>query len=320
MIQLAAKFAPAADEVWRLQNDDDPECRWFRNAVRGKPDAIRGSMQGTYVLTASGRSLGRLNSNNADAVIAMLERSLTAWHELSPVVRGQATDVAFAPVHRWEQSYPEAGLVIERFARDRGDDPAATPKRPVNRDAVWFSSEEARGLLPNDMSVGSTSAVPDAFIQRLARLVLVDNVRGQTLPFTPAEVAGSSLRTEVIKRHGTRIELRLTGATRAVAKGPWLGGDTYWRPKREWPRRITTRIFGTATYDTETLRFMAFELVALGERKGRTTFNGRSREDAKVSYKIGFLLRLAPAHWRVAPTFINVYDTDWVVHPPITAK
>jgi len=35
VIAASASFAPAADEVWRLQRDDDPECRWFRAAARG---------------------------------------------------------------------------------------------------------------------------------------------------------------------------------------------------------------------------------------------------------------------------------------------
>ena len=59
----------------------------------------------------------------------------------------------------------------------------------------------------------------------------------------------------------------------------------------------------------------AFELVALGTRRGRTAFNGRAREEAASMHRIGFALRLAPAEFRVAPTFVNVYDADWVTHP-----
>ena len=76
VLAACASFVPAADEVWRLQRDDDPECRWFREAVRGSSDAVAGSMQGTYVITAAGDLLGRINSSSPDRVLAMLELSL----------------------------------------------------------------------------------------------------------------------------------------------------------------------------------------------------------------------------------------------------
>ena len=99
---MTKNFAAAADEVWRLQNDDDPECRWFRTAVRGKPDAVSGSMQGTYVLTPRGQLLGRLNSNNPTQVLAMMKRALTAWGELSDDARSAPEGNRLSSVHRWD--------------------------------------------------------------------------------------------------------------------------------------------------------------------------------------------------------------------------
>lgn len=64
LIEVAARFVPAADEVWRLQRDDDPECRSFRIAVTGKIEPSRGSMQGIYVFSPAGHLLGRRNSND----------------------------------------------------------------------------------------------------------------------------------------------------------------------------------------------------------------------------------------------------------------
>ena len=54
VLEACASFVPAADEVWRLQRDDDPECRWFREAVRGSSDQVAGSMQGTDGLSKAG--------------------------------------------------------------------------------------------------------------------------------------------------------------------------------------------------------------------------------------------------------------------------
>jgi hypothetical protein len=233
---MTSKFACAADEVWRLQRDDDPECRWFRTAVRGKPDAIGGSMQGTYVITPRGRLLGRINSANPDAVAKVLTKALASWQAMSDAERSGAIDFAPKPTHRWEDSHPTEGLVLERFARDLADSPSEPARAPVNRDAVWFSAEEAKGWLP-ELRVGAATNVTPRLIERLARFALVDNVRGQTLPFARAELQGCGLRTKVTAVRDSEIDIEITGHCKAAAKGPWLDIDNYWKPKREFPRQ-----------------------------------------------------------------------------------
>ena len=101
----------------------------------------------------------------------------------------------------------------------------------------------------------------------------------------------------------------------AVAVGPWLGGDNYWKPKREWPHSIRTALYGEARFDLERGEFVAFDMVAVGLRRGRTVMNGRGREKTREPRPIGFVFGLAPKTLRVAPTFINVYNADWVQHP-----
>ena len=75
------------------------------------------------------------------------------------------------------------------------------------------------------------------------------------------------------------------------------------------------QLAGQATWDPNAKAFSRFEIVALGTRVGRTTFNGRARSQNDTPQGLGFAITLAPAKLRVAPTFINVYDADWVVHP-----
>lgn len=314
VIKLTAKFAPAADEVWRLQRDDDPECTWFRTAVRGKPDAINGTMQGTYVLTATGKLLARVNSANADHVLKVLHKALKAWDELPASERKADQGAAPRAIHRWEDSYPENGLVLERFARDIGDNPSDQPIAPINRDPIWFSDKEALGWLPEAI-VGASTDVATICVERLARVAFVDNVRGQTLPFVHSELQDCAIRSEVLAIRGTLIDIQMQGSTSAIADGPWRGEENYWKTNREWPRRLSTRLFGKATFDRDSGRFTAFELVATGNRQGRTTFNGRHRETKDSSHAIGFLLRLAAPSYRIAPTFINVYDAPWVKMP-----
>ncbi|MCK5941824.1 MAG: hypothetical protein KAI24_07660, partial [Planctomycetes bacterium] len=163
-------------------------------------------------------------------------------------------------------------------------------------------------------TVGASRKVAPELVERLARFALVDNVRGQTLPFATAAVAVAQLRSEVIGADGARVTLRLTGRTAAATDGSEPGED-YWRSDRAWPRSVRTELLGEAVWDREQRRFVRFELVALGERTGRTTFNGRSREPQDTPRAIGFLLRLAPEGYRVAPTFVNLYGVSWIAMP-----
>ena len=314
VIAASKRFVPAADEVWRLQRDDDPECRWFRTAVRGKANAVRGSMQGTYVLTTGGELLGRINSRDPVRVLKMLEQAHARWQQLSGEQRAAPAPETAAPTHRWEDSYPADGLVLERFARDIGASPDDEPRQPVNRDAVWFSKEELAGFVPEAHEVGAGRDVAPRLVERLARFALVDNVRGQTLPFAKSTVKGSRLRAEVVAVDGDVATLRFTGSTRAETDGTQPGED-YWQPKRVWPRSLRTRIAGQARWNARQARFTSFELVAIGTRVGRTTFNGRAREEAGKEHRIGFLLRKAPRSYRVAPTFVNLYGARWIKMP-----
>ena len=311
ILALTSKFTCAADEVWRLQRDNDPECRWFRMAVRGDNKPVAGSMQGTYVITPQGRLLGRINSANPDHVLKVLSNALNKWDAMDDTERRQTATDAPEPTNRWENSYPASGLVLERFARDIGESPDNPQRAPVNRDSVWFSKQELHGWLP-EAKIGAEADVKQGLIERLARFAFVDNVRGQTLPYAQAELISYEMCSKVLAIRGPLIDIQITGHTRTEAKGRWLDGDNYWKPKQEFARRLNCQVSGKATFDRHANRFTSFELVAIGERQGRTTFNGRANEEPGSKHQIGFLLRIADVRYRVAPTFINMYDVQWV--------
>ncbi len=287
-------------------------------ANKGHYGGGQGTRQGIYVCSSSGDFLSSINSLNPDAVITTLETALRKWRQLPETVRRRGSTANPMPADRWETSYPDHGLVLVSVNRDlvaEQRDLRRTGDR-WNRDHVWFSAEDARSWLPADPTLRTVHRLPDSLVRRLARFHFVDNVRGQTLPFSVEEVRGSEILTEVLERQGRRVRLRISGTTTAVAEGPWLMGDNDWKPPREYPRSTTTDLLGHATYDLGRAAFTEFELVAVGRWRGHTQNNARSRGPREGT--VGFVFSLAedtPAE-RVAPAFIDLYDSDWIARPP----
>ena len=250
VIALAERFVPAADEVWRLQRGSDADCRFFQRSVNGGELVTdKGTRQGIWVFAPSGRLLASVSSNSADAVLAMLERGLAAWDELDEEQRRLAPDAELEPAFRWEHNRPEGGLVLERIARDlRG----AKERGRFNRDFAWFTAVEARAWLPDDPQPGAVHRVPAKLAARLARFHLVDNARGQTLPFAAEEVRTAWIEATVVAREGETVELELHGETETAAEGPWLLGDNLWKPSQEHPRGMATTLAPAARRSTST--------------------------------------------------------------------
>ena len=314
MIELSRHFVCAADEVWRLQRGSEADCVLFQKMVNGGERITdRGSRQGTWIFSPGGRVLGRVNSRDVAKVRATLESALEAWEEVPPAERRLPADVELASAHRWESNHPADGLVLERVARELG--PEGLEGEPLpgwNRDFAWFTREEARAFVPRSPAPGAEIELP-LLARRLARFHLVDNARGQTLPYADPEIREAHITARVVRADGETIELVLEGRTSAVAEGPWLLGDNLWKPKQELARGIETELLGRAVFDRGREAFASFELVGVARRWGRTTMNGRGR-DASPG-RLAFHFTLASPSERIAPTFVALYDADWIVPP-----
>ena len=262
--------------------------------------------QGIYVCSPSGKFLASVNSNNPDRVLDMMRDGLAAWEKLPADEQRLAVESAIKPRHRWEDSFPSDGLVVNVISRDLPEkcDPSAPCEVKWNQDYVWYSKEEARRWLGDDPQQGEVHQLPEELVARLARFHFVDNVKGETPRFSRDGVKGSQITTEVIERTGPSVKLKIYGLTRGVAaKGWWQSANG-----------VVTRALGQATFDLDRGAFVDFEMVALGRRWGQTRFNGRRRDPE--SGPLGYVFRLAaPDAHRIAPTQIYDYDADWVVHP-----
>ena len=319
MVEASAAFVCAADEVWRLQRGSEPDCVFFQRAVnKGQRITDRGTRQGVYVMTAGGRLLARNNSHRAEAVLELLDRGLAAWAALTPEQRAplDADEVrALTTVHRWESSRPDDGLVLERIGRElSAESPGGAPLQRWNRDFAWFSRSELESLVPEQARAGDTLDLAPMAV-RLARFHLVDNVRGQTIPYAAEEVRRAELGADVVERRGSVLQLELRGHTDAHADGPWLMGPGMWKPNREVPHGLECVLAGSATFDLAAGRFTAFELIGVARRWGHTINNGRWRDPAPG--RLGFQLQLDATGLGLAPTFVSVYDADWIEPPAV---
>jgi hypothetical protein len=309
VIELCKQFVVATDEVWRLQTQKDPECVFFQEMSKhGHYGHIPGkTRQGIYVCSASGEFLGSINSNNAGHVLQMMQQSLARWDRLPAEKRQLESQNKIRHQHRWEDSYPENGLVLNMITRDLPE--SCDPDQPCevkwNQDFVWFSKSEARSWLPGQITLGATGQVPQKLVARLARVHIVDTVKGQTIPFENNELYDSKISTEIVSVTDNLVQIKITGQTNAASEKT---------NRRQTQRGITTRLLGNATYDLNQSKFTKFEFVALGARWGQTQFNFRNRDGTNNT--LGFVFRMVSENSpKVAPAFIYDYHAEWVKRP-----
>lgn len=321
VVELAKRFVPAADEVGFLQRKTSkgPEAEWFRGVAEqghyGGRSVPTDTRQGIYAAAPSGVLLASINHNDPRRVAAMLVKALAAWEALPRAKRLPASALAKAPVGRprWEALYPVDGLVLRVTTRDVGRETAAEDDwraKAWNLDFAWFRREEVLAFVPGDAKVGARAEVPAATARRLARLYLVDDVRGQTPAFEDRSIERATLSSEVVRVDRDRIELRLSGEARLVEKGTWPTGDV----RDPTPLKLQERGFdgpflGHATFDRATGRFVAFEMLVLGSRWGATQYNGRRDDLGPAPMGVSFSLAGDTAADRVAPA--SMWEYGW---------
>lgn len=315
---MAARFVAATDEVWRLQTGSSPECKLFQAiANQGHYRDPGGTRQGIYVCSPSGRLLASINSLDPREVGATMEAGLAVWAKLPEAERGPSPAIAAARDRRWEANAPKDGLILASVRRDLGLPPIpASPRSDRwNLDHAWFSKSEARQWLSAEPTLGSRHRIPDALTQRVVRFHLIDNVRGQCLPFAATDAIGSTLETEVTARESSTVVISITGHSRAESSDAWDMSTQVWKPEPQHRRGLTSRLLGRAAYDLNSGSFTRFELIALGERWGYSENNARGPDSAPSPIGFYFTLPAGDTAPAIPPAFIDVYNAEWLVPP-----
>ena len=276
-----------------------------------------GTRQGIYVCSPSGKLLSSVNSLNPEVVIETINKGLEEWKNLPTLDKKLPENFSPFTSHRWEDSYPKNGLILKGAKADLLSDPPNLSDRGDrwNMDHVWFSEQESYLWIPIIKNIGAIYECPKIIKDRLFRFHLVDNVRGQTLPFAPEEIKEANLKIELVDIKESNIELKIFGNSKAIAKGKWKLGENIWTPTHELDHSISTEILGNAIYDTKKKSFTKFELVIIGHWKGKTENNGRKFGPESGVLGIQYNLADKSPSNKIAPTFIDLYNAEWVQHP-----
>jgi hypothetical protein len=315
VLEQLQHFVPCADEVWRLQNLDEPDCKHFQSfcddlrRLNAHGDTV--TRQGTYCVTPSGVLLGSANTRDPAHMAELLRTSLEKWNAMPREERLLAFDPALVEIERAENRYPSDGLVLRVVSRDLPREPETREPNDWrthawNFDHAWFSREEVERLVPREFEVGGTFACEPALVRRLVRLHLVDNVRGQTMGYAERDVAAAELTATVAAIDGAGVTLTLNGR---ASQGDRRHDHDGSNPAGEPSRGVEVTLFGSAVFDTQTRRFTTFDVVAVGTRFGATRYN--ERHDDRAPTPIGFHLHLAVDHptTRIAPA--EFWEYGW---------
>ncbi len=178
---------------------------------------------------------------------------------------------------------------LPRDVDERKDD---WRKHAWNLDYAWFTVDEARSLVPEARTPGTTKQAPWDIVRRLARFHLRDFVRGEPFAWPEEAIRRAELEAEVVAVSGdgaTEVRLALRGAVRLEWENRWVRPED--GEERRYPSGYDCTLWGEATWDEGRGAFTAFELVAAGQRWGASQYN--NREDDLGPHPLGIAFTLS---------------------------
>jgi len=248
---LKSRFIPVAIDQAYQRRQKDTEGDFYRKiAGQGPRNNFKGTTQGLYLATASGKLLGYNNNRGGDRIRRMMKKALEGFEAPAAVVIKRSKVDA-----RYNPKPPEGGMVVRVQSKVLGGYEKTEDRwrkifqDTLSRDNLWVTKEEQDAL--------AAGRVPPALQKRIARYHLVDNTRGEPPMWKADEIrsiefslkdgrlSGSvhletasgergykvSLLGHVEKKNGkiTRFDL--------VALGDFWGEGTYTRgaPKGRFP-------------------------------------------------------------------------------------
>ena len=300
-------FVPVSTDDWYTRRRQDSEGEFFRKVADQSPrKGLNGATrQGIYVFTADGELLAFKN-NGGDAgdmkkVFALAKAKFDKLPEARRKPGGVTVPAAGKPDANYLRVLPEDGIVLkvhgrilqakaEAFVKGTCD---FTGGDQASRDYCWITADEKKSLIPPKAELGFCYDLPAKIALRLARFHLIDNTRGEPEFWKKEHVRTNKITLTVTAVQDDAIELRLDGDVK-LESGEKLG----YEPK----------LRGDLRYIPSKKAFDRFDIVALGDYRGHTTYTPGSRE-GRTPFGIAFgLADTTKAGERIAPQGLRDRD------------
>lgn len=281
---IQKNFVPVAIDVWYEQRRQDTVGEFFYNVVdqgrnKGKDRDL--TRQGLYCFTAEGVLLADGNNRVPEVLRGMFNAALTKFRSLPVANATRADSIAADP--RFDRPPPRGGLIVDVYGKILLEGAAMQEAVRINernaatsRDHLWITAAEVKALAPSQSKVGFKYPLPRSLALRIARYHLIDNIRGEPDLWNPAEVRALDVNLEVKGVAANEVALRLTGSVNLATNN---GGRTY-----------EANLRGGLVFDVKKQTFSRFDLVALGDATGDSTY---TRGAPKGKFPLAFAFTLA---------------------------
>jgi hypothetical protein len=307
IIKLASEsFVPCTADDWYQRRRQDDEGKFFVAVANQGPRKGEGgnTRQGIYCLTADGELLTFKNAGQSvEATKEQLQQALKKFRALPENRR--APGAMTVPAHgtkdpNYSRTSPEGGLIVRVHGRileksgdsfSKGNCDFKGGDR-ASRDFLWLTAKEVAAMAPGDRAVGTTYELPKPVVERIARFHLIDNTRGEPDFWKKTDLHETKMTLTVAKVTDTGVTLNFSGKV-LIADNP---APTV--AKRGYECELT----GVLVFDTTKQTITAFDVVAIGEHWGCSTFTKIGMRPGKTQYGVALGLPESDAPKnRVAP-------------------
>lgn len=197
-----------------------------------------------------------------------------AWSKYSSVNKNMKP-VPTEAIPLWGGKEPTPGGLKLRVAyrdlpRGGNDRPnTARFQNPYNLGWYDFNAGEAKAFRTDSKS---PVKIPEAVFSKFATITLKDAVRGQCGRFKPEDLKEGALSTQLISNSNGRATFRLTGSAKL----------------NDHQRSVDMKLHGIAVFEGS--KIVSFDLIAAGQRTGKSGANGRENDLGPAPMGIAFQL------------------------------
>ncbi|MBP97421.1 hypothetical protein CMK18_15840 [Candidatus Poribacteria bacterium] len=283
------QFIPVAINCSYTQNLSDKSDEFFclvaEQGHYGGQTLPTNTRQGLYTCTTNGELLASVNTRDGSRVVQMMQQALQKW----PQVAKKSSPDHYHYTDNWYGSFPENATALNLYVRDLPHQ-SNQVNTDWNLDHIWLTADEMRELIPENLLTGHIYSFPESLSRRIAKLHLVDIVRGESPRWKNDDLKRVEMKLRVQQVTTDEVDLYLEGLVENEA-APSYNINPFSKQKVDMPRGIKLELQGYLKYNQSTKKIDRFDVTASGLRWGATTYNARF--DDLGPTPIGFALELA---------------------------